>query len=282
MARSIRDLLGQAAQRLQQASDSPRLDAELLLAHCLGRDRIWLMAWPEHEPEAGPLRCFEALIERRAGGEPMAYLLGEREFWSLPLTVTPDTLVPRPETELLVETALELIADRTNPSVLELGTGSGAIALALKKERPDARITASDVSEAALAVAARNGQKLGLDIHWLCSDWYQGLPAGRRYDLIVSNPPYIAADDPWLGRGDLPAEPQTALCSGPSGLEAVETIIAAAPRHLLPGAALALEHGHEQQAALRSLLEAAGFESVACRRDLAGLPRVSLGHLPGS
>lgn len=281
MARSIRDLLGLAVQRLERRSDSPRLEAELLLAHCLGRDRSWLLAWPEHEPESGQVHCFEALLERRAGGEPVAYLLGKREFWSLPLRVTPDTLVPRPETELLVEAALALIAECPNPSVLELGTGSGAIALALKQERPDARITASDISPAALAVAARNGQELGLDIHWLCSDWYQGLPAGRRYHLIVSNPPYIAADDPWLKRGDLPAEPQTALCSGPSGLEALEVISAAAPRYLVSGGALVLEHGHGQQAALRALLEAAGFGSVTCRYDLGGLPRVSLGRLGG-
>jgi release factor glutamine methyltransferase len=276
----LRELLAQAAARLARSSDSPRLDAELLLAHCLGRDRAWLMAWPERVPDMDGRDCFEALLRRREQGEPVAYLLGEREFWSLPLMVTADTLVPRPETELLVEQSLALIAGRERPRILELGTGSGAIALALKRERPDAEIIATDVSPGALAVARRNAQSLGLAVGFLLCDWYRAIAPGPRFDLIVSNPPYIAADDPFLKQGDLPAEPRRALCSGPSGLEALRIIIEGAVPRLAPGAALALEHGHDQREAVRDLLRQAGFEQLRTERDFSGLPRVSLGLKP--
>ncbi len=277
---SIRALLERAGERLATVSDSPRLDAELLLAKSLGRDRAWLMAWPERRPADEALQTFEALLRRRENREPVAYLLGEREFWSMPLKVTPATLVPRPETELLVERSLALVERITAPRILELGTGSGAIALALKRERPDAAITATDISEAALAVARENADTLGLRVRFMVSDWYAAVEPGDRFDLIVSNPPYIAADDPWLRQGDLPAEPQAALCSGPSGLECLQTIVAGAPDHLRPGGALALEHGHDQCEAVQALLQQAGFDAVRTVEDFGGLPRVGIGTKP--
>ena len=280
-ARSIRHWLEQATRRLDAHSDSPRLDAELLLAHCLQRDRSWLMAWPEHPLEPAMVDCFQALLRQRLEGQPVAYLLGEREFWSLSLAVTPATLVPRPETELLVETALDWLADRPAPRLLEMGTGSGAIALALKKERADADITATDISPRALAVAAGNARRHRLDIRFLVSDWYAAIDGGAVFDLILSNPPYIAAGDPFLQRGDLPAEPQQALCSGPEGLEALRRIIAGAPDRLKPGGGLILEHGYRQGDAVRGLLQAEGFERVHSLEDFSGLPRVSLGTKPG-
>ncbi len=279
--RRLRESLLQAAARLGTISDSPRLDAELLLARCLERDRAWLLTWPDHVLNEQQQACFEQLLQRRLAGEPVAYLLGEREFWSLNLKVTPATLVPRAETELLVERALIQIADRRSPRILELGTGSGAIALALKQERPDADISATDISAPALDIARENARRLGLSLRLLESDWFDALDPGERFELMVANPPYIAADDPWLARGDLPAEPRTALCSGPSGLEALERIIADAGAFLDPGAALLLEHGYDQREAVQKRLRDAGFEQVETWADHNGLPRVSRGIRPG-
>lgn len=257
-------------------SPSPRLDAELLLAHVLGKPRSYLRTWPEHQPDAEQCASFERLLQRRRAGEPVAYLLGRQGFWSLDLEVSSDTLIPRPDTELLVETALTLIP-ATPLDVLDLGTGTGAIALALAAERPAWRVTGVDRIEAAVALAARNGQRLGLNnARFQLSHWFEAL-VGQRFQLIVSNPPYIAADDRHLGEGDVRFEPASALVAGADGLGDIRLIIEQAPAHLLPGGWLLLEHGFDQAEAVRELLSAAGFAKVESRRDLGNHPRISLG-----
>lgn len=256
-----------------------REDAEPLLAHALGRDRAWLFAHATDPVEPAAAGAFRALVERRAAGEPVAYLTGRRGFWTLDLEVNADTLVPRPETELLVELALARIGPDVPARVADLGTGSGAIALAIASERPAAVVVATDVSAPTLAVAVRNAQANRLDNVWFRrGDWDQAL--GRdRFDLIASNPPYIAEGDPHLAQGDLRHEPPRALSSGADGLDAIRTIVAAAPRHLVPGGWLLLEHGLDQGAAVRALLEAAGFSAVETVRDLEQRDRVSLGRM---
>jgi release factor glutamine methyltransferase len=257
-------------------SPSPRLDAELLLAHVLGKPRSYLRTWPEHQPDAEQCASFERLLQRRRAGEPVAYLLGRQGFWSLDLEVSSDTLIPRPDTELLVETALTLIP-ATPLDVLDLGTGTGAIALALAAERPAWRVTGVDRIEAAVALAARNGQRLGLNnARFQLSHWFEAL-VGQRFQLIVSNPPYIAAGDRHLGEGDVRFEPASALVAGADGLGDIRLIIDQAPAHLLPGGWLLLEHGFDQAEAVRELLSAAGFAKVESRRDLGNHPRISLG-----
>ena len=257
-------------------SPSPRLDAELLLAHVLGKPRSYLRTWPEHQPDAEQCASFERLLQRRRAGEPVAYLLGRQGFWSLDLEVSSDTLIPRPDTELLVETALTLIL-ATPLDVLDLGTGTGAIALALAAERPAWRVTGVDRIEAAVALAARNGQRLGLNnARFQLSHWFEAL-VGQRFQLIVSNPPYIAAGDRHLGEGDVRFEPASALVAGADGLGDIRLIIEQAPAHLLPGGWLLLEHGFDQAEAVRELLNAAGFAKVESRRDLGNHPRISLG-----
>lgn len=260
-----------------------RLDAQALLAHVLGvppeRSRAWLHAHDNDPLPPGTLARYMALVQRRTHGEPLAYLVGEKEFYGLRLAVTPAVLVPRPDTETLVEWALELLRQRPAPRVVDLGTGSGAIALSLKHALPHADVSAVDLSEAALAVARTNGRHLGLDVRWLQGSWYEPLDgvAPPHFDVIVSNPPYIAQDDPHLAA--LQHEPQLALGSGPEGLDALRHIVAGAPPHLQPGSWLLLEHGHEQGEAVRTLLSQAGFQAVATRRDLAGRPRCTGGRL---
>jgi release factor glutamine methyltransferase len=269
--------LARATRLLAPASASPRLDAELLLAHVLGIERGRLAARDAQPLAAGDAAAFEALVTRRATGEPVAYLVGQREFWTLTLEVGPGVLVPRPETELLVEIALEALAGRPAPAVLDLGAGSGAIGLAIAAERPDAGVDLVEASAAALAIAERNRARLGLgNARLLAGDWFAAVP-GRRYHLVVSNPPYLAADDPHLGSAALGHEPRGALVAGPVGLEALAAIAAAAPAHLVPGGQLALEHGTNQGAAVRALLADAGFAAVATRRDLAGHERATAG-----
>lgn len=272
--------LADAARRLAPIADSPRLEAELLLAHALGRDRSHLHAWPERTLCGDARTAFEDLIARRLRGTPLAYLTGEREFWSLRLHVAPGVLIPRPETERLVEQALSRLPAGHPPCLADLGTGSGAIALALASERPDARIVATDRSETALEIARGNARRLNLPVEFRAGDWLDALPADARYDLIVSNPPYIAEGDPHLTRGDLPAEPPAALASGPDGLDAIRRIVADAPSRLRPGGWLLLEHGFDQGAAVRALLEDAGLVEVATLRDLENRERVSEARRP--
>lgn len=267
------------AQALAQARNCgvDRLDAHLLLGHVLGRSRTWLLSHDTDllDPEAQAR--YLALLARRAEGEPAAYLLGDKEFFGLNLRVTPDTLIPRPDTETLVHWALEHLPADQPRRVLDLGTGSGAIALALAHERPLAEVTAVDASPGALQVALDNATALGLRLRGLLGSWFTPV-AGERFDLIVSNPPYIAADDPHLPA--LAHEPRQALVSGADGLHDIRRIIAAAPEHLAPGAWLLLEHGWDQAAAARALLSDSGWAQVQSRRDLAGVERCSGGQWP--
>lgn len=259
-------------------SPTPRLDAELLLAAVLSKPRSYLRTWPERALDEQQLALYQTSLARRRNGEPVAYILGQQGFWSLDLEVAPHTLIPRPDTELLVEAALELLP-ATPLEVLDLGTGTGAIALALACERSAWQLTGVDRVEAAVALAERNRQRLQLDnAGFLHSHWFSAL-AGRRYGLILSNPPYIRADDRHLNEGDVRFEPSSALVAGVDGLDDIRAIIQAAPMHLLAGGWLLLEHGFDQAGEVRHLLLARGFSEVHSRCDLAGHERISLGRL---
>lgn len=273
-----------AAERLASLSHaSPELEAALLLCHLLGVTRSHLFAWPDKSLTQQQQANYEHLIQRRLAGEPIAYITGEREFWSLRLQVNEQTLIPRPETELLVERALAHLVETDRPGIADLGTGSGAIALALASERADALIHASDRSAAALEVARGNSQRHDLtNLRFFQGDWFEALPAQQRYQLIVSNPPYIEAADPHLGQGDLPREPRQALVSGADGLADIRLIANQAPAHLVEGGWLLLEHGYSQGEAVRRILHEAGFVQVRTLSDLAGQPRLSEGCLPAS
>jgi release factor glutamine methyltransferase len=259
------------------------IDAQVLLAHTLQRDRAWLAAHATDALARADVDRFFALAKRRRDGEPVAYLTGHRAFWNLDLVVTPAVLIPRPETETLVEAALARLAPSRPARVLDLGTGSGAVALALARERPDVEVLATDVSDAALAVAAGNATRLGVtNVRFARSDWYAHLPGDAgRFDAIVSNPPYVASGDPHLAQGDLPFEPRSALLAGPDGLSALRTIVAGASAWLAPSGWLLVEHGYDQAEAARALVQAAGFKMLVSLRDLAGIPRVAGGRLIG-
>ena len=273
----IETALARGAHALAGHSDSPRLDAQLLLAAVLGRPRSALMADGARPLQPAQRREFDAFIARRLAGAPVAYMTGRREFWSLELTVTPAVLVPRPETETLVELALARLPTLEQCTVLDLGTGSGAIALAIARERPHAAVTGTDLSPQALAVAGANARALGItNIDWRLGDWFAAVP-GRRFDLIVSNPPYVAGADPALAA--LAAEPALALTPGASGLEAIAAIAAAAADHLRPAGCLAVEHVAGQGVAAAALFGRHGFEGITTHADLAGAPRVTLGTL---
>jgi release factor glutamine methyltransferase len=272
------------SQALAQSGLVP-LDAQVVLAHVLAKDRAWLVAHADepltHEQEA----TFFALAKRRRDGEPVAYLTGTREFWGLPLRVSPAVLIPRPETESLVELALARLPVDRDLRVLDLGTGSGAIALALAHERPRAKVLATDVSTDALGVARENARRLGIsNVDFALSDWYADLPrAGgdTAFDLIASNPPYVAMHDPHLSDGDVRFEPAAALASGVDGLAAIRRIVDGARAHLAPGGTLVVEHGFDQSERVRALFAAAGFAEIVTAKDLAGIPRVVAGyHLP--
>jgi release factor glutamine methyltransferase len=273
--------LARGAARLAASSPSARLDAELLLAAVLNVERGALRA-----REAGMLSppertAYDALIARREASEPVAYLLGRREFWSLELEVGPAVLVPRPETELLVEIALAHLAATRAPAVLDLGAGSGAIGLALARERADARVELVEASAAAAAVAERNRARHGLaNARIQVGSWYEPV-RGARFAAILANPPYLAASDPHLETPELRHEPRAALVAGPDGLEAIATIAAGAVLHLEPNGIIAIEHGADQGAGTRALFASAGLGSIATRRDLAGLERATLGFRPG-
>jgi release factor glutamine methyltransferase len=267
---SAATLLADATACLVAGSDSPRLDAELLLAFATGRSRSSLYAFPERTIELAVVARFTDLVARRASGEPLAYLTGSREFFSLDLIVSGDVLVPRPETELLVEAALARCAVLPRARVLDLGTGSGAIALAIKRGCPDAEVTASDASAAALGVARRNGARLALAVRFVESRWFEAL-AGERFDLIVTNPPYVRSGEI---AGALAHEPSLALDGGRDGLEAYRAILAVAPRHLSSGGLLLLEHGHDQRGSLATLAGTLGWCVTAALDDLEGRARV--------
>jgi release factor glutamine methyltransferase len=259
------------------------LDAQVLLAHVLGVDRAWLVAHDADTLSSHQLAAFDALASRRRAGEPVAYLTGVREFWGLPLAVDRSVLIPRPETETVVEQALQYLRDKRDASVLDLGTGSGSIALAIAHERPEATVDAVDVSPQALAVARRNADRLKLaNLRFIQSDWYAAVPPGRIYDLIASNPPYVPDRDRHLSAGDVRFEPLAALRAGADGLDALRVVIDGARARLALGGVLVVEHGYDQAHAVRALMADAGFVAISTHRDLAGLDRVSLAKQPDS
>ncbi len=299
MPPSIQSLLTQDRAALESAlaldSNTARIEVQMLLQHVLGVSRAHLLAHPEQVLDEAQETNYRALLQRRLAGEPLAYILGEREFFGLSFRVTPATLIPRPETELLVELALQRIPsplplsrarEREERSggrgvfrVLDLGTGSGAIALAVAHARPDVEVTAVDASAEALSVAQENARRLNItNAYLLRSDWFEAL-AGEHFDLIVSNPPYIAEDDAHLAQGDLRFEPRGALASGTDGLDDIRRIVAQAKDHLNSGGWLLFEHGYDQAARARELLDKAGYAGVFSARDLAGIERVSGGTI---
>lgn len=271
------NLINEASRRI--VSDTPRLDAELLLSHVTGLSRTSFRAWPERGVDARQAETFEQLVSRRLLGEPIAYLLGHQEFWSLSLKVSPSTLIPRPDTECLVEGALSLPLP-ANARVLDLGTGTGAIALALASERPDWQVSACDCVAEAVVLARENAQALGLAVTVVQSHWFDDLAPGR-FDLIVSNPPYIEEGDQHLAQGDVRFEPGSALVSGVDGLDDIRDIVSRAPDWLAGRGWLLVEHGYDQARAVQALFRARGFESVESRKDYGQNDRMTLGRWPG-
>ncbi len=271
--------LQNAKTQLTGKTDTPGLDAEVLLAHALGTDRAYLRTWPERRLTEHEQQAFVDLIDQRSQGRPVAYLTGHREFWSRSFYVNPDVLIPRPETEQLIEWVLDAAPDQPDIKALDLGTGSGIIALTLALERPHWRITATDVCAKALAQARHNAIQLNIDtVSFIQSDWFDYI-AGQRFTIIVGNPPYLAESTPHWRQGDLRFEPYQALVSGPQGLDAIKKITEQAPNHLDPQGWLFLEHGYDQQSAVRHCFIDAGFSAVSTFNDFAGLPRVTCGQI---
>lgn len=282
---NVAQLLDDATTRIATAlgleKREARIEARALAVHAWQVDTAWLIAHDTDPLADTPIAAFQSLLSRRLEGEPVAYILGQREFFGLNFTVTPNVLIPRPETEILVEAALERIAKESAWRILDLGTGSGAVAISLARHRPLAEVVAVEASASALAVANANARRLGADnLSCLASDWYAELGV-KKFDTIVANPPYVEADDPHMARGDVRFEPRTALAAGPTGLDDLSIIIAAAPTHLTPGGWLLVEHSWNQGAACRVLFEARNFSGVHTLRDLAGQERVTLGRHPG-
>ena len=274
----VQQLVKEAVALLVTTSESPQADAEILLAHCLHKTRTWLYTWPDHMVSSTVVSHFRQLVTERQRGVPVAYLIGQRDFWSLTLKVTPATLIPRPETELMVETALTKLPKHQALQILDLGTGTGAIALALARECPQARIIAVDYSAQALQVATENAQLNAIaNITFQQSNWFEQL-SPQHFDLIVSNPPYIAAHDPHLQQGDVRFEPRSALVAAKNGLNDIEHIIKQAPHWLKVQGWLLLEHGYNQGEAVAKLLQQKAFTNVDCLVDLAGNPRLSIGQ----
>ena len=266
------------ASALEDVSDTPRLDLEVLLCYVLDKPRSYLFTWPEKVLDQKATEHFNDLFRRRANGEPIAHLTGEKEFWSLSLEVNATTLIPRPDTELLVETALDLL-DKPTADVLDLGTGTGAIALALASERPSWQIIAVDTVPEAVALAEKNRQRLALDnVRVLQSHWFKDITA-QKFDLIVTNPPYIDADDQHLKEGDVRFEPGSALVAGNKGLADIELIITGAKNYLSDGGWLLIEHGYQQAEAVRTLLNDDGYSQISTQRDMAGHERLTLACL---
>jgi len=282
-ADTVANLLDDATVQIAAALGLPRraarLDARVLAAHVLGVDAAWLIAHDTDPLPAVPIAAFESLLAQRLEGAPIAYLVGAREFYGRPFHVTPDVLIPRPETELLVEQALSHLPPGQPLRVLDLGTGSGCVGVTIALERPHAIVTAVDRSPAALALAQGNASALKATVRFVQSDWFAAL-GGEHFDLIVGNPPYVAASDPHLGRGDVRFEPPTALAAGADGGDDLRRIIRKAPAHLAPGGWLWLEHGFEQADFTQHLLRAAAIQIVQTRLDVAGLPRISGGKMP--
>jgi release factor glutamine methyltransferase len=275
---SYRDLINDATQILYESSDSPRIDAEVLMQHAISQSLAWLMAYGDSVAEASHSKHFFTLVEQRQAGKPIAYLLGYKEFWSLRLEVNEHVLVPRADTEILVEQCLERINVDQEASILDLGTGSGAIALALAKERPNSRVTAVDSQTAALQVARDNALANNLNnVGFVRSDWFSEI-GEQRFNMIAANPPYVASDDEHLSRGDLRFEPITALAAKSDGLSDIDQIINTAPSFLLPNGWLIVEHGYQQGEQVSALFEQAGFSNIGLYVDLNKLPRCTAGQ----
>jgi len=276
---SISQLIHNSTKQLEAVSESAHLDTELLLCFILKKDRSFLRAWPEHRLDQQQVNLFQQLCEQRLKGQPIAHILGERGFWSLNLKVTTDTLIPRPDTERLVELALERIPENSQWKILDLGTGTGAIALSLAKERPHTFVTATDQSITALNIAKENAEKNTIsNIEFIQSNWFEKL-AQQQFNIIVSNPPYIKKNDPHLTQGDVRFEPLSALTSGEDGLHDIRLIIKNSPSHLCEKGILLLEHGYDQADAVCALLTDANFTQVRNYKDYNDNQRVSVGHI---
>ena len=275
---SIKDTLNIAVEKLTQHGEDTSIEASLLLAHVLGVARTHIYSYPERKLQESHYNDFFKLISLRLEGEPIAYIIGHREFWSLKLLVNRHTLIPRPETELLVEMALQHIPTEGEYHILDLGTGSGAIALAIASERPQCHVTATDISPQALDIASANAQRLDIqNVTFYQGSWFAPLDT-EKFDVIVTNPPYVAQNNPHLLQGDLPAEPRLALVAGPSGMEMITAITKNAPDYLQAGGWLLLEHGYNQGTCVANLLNDANYLHVQTRRDLAGMERVTIGQ----
>lgn len=274
---TLTEALDWARTELAATTETPALDAEVLLTHVSQRQRSYLRAWPEHRLSSDQTETFRQLVIRRREGVPIAYLTGEREFWSRSFKVSPGVLIPRPETELLIELALERVPKNRHVKILDLGTGSGIIAITVALERPEAFITAIDASPLALGIAQENITRLGANrVRLLAGDWFHPLPSGEQYDLILSNPPYIAENDPHLSQHGLPYEPTLALTAGPDGLDALRIITDRARNHLKPGGTLLFEHGFDQAQATYSLLDTKGYHQITQHQDLQGHYRATM------
>lgn len=270
----IQSVIITATKQLEQTSDSPALDAEVLLCFILGRQRSYLRAWPEKLLLPEQEDRFMSLLEKRYAGHPIAYLTGTREFWSRDFITTPDVLIPRPETELLIELCLDLIPDNTPQTLIDLGTGSGAIAITLAAERPAIEVTATDYSAKALTIARQNARQLGINnIQFFQSHWFDNV-SGPGFDFIVSNPPYIAPNDPHLREGDLQFEPTMALIAEQQGLQDINSIVKTAIAFLNPGGHLLIEHGYDQQEKVQCIFHKYQYTNIQTHTDLSNLPRV--------
>ena len=277
---TLNDAIVAATAQLKNSSPTPVLDAQVLLAHSLEQDRTYVIAHARDELDPDTQKRFGQLVTKRLDGTPVAYLTGQQEFWSLPIMVTTDTLIPRPETELLVELALEKIPTDQEFFIADIGTGSGAIAVAIAGERKNSSVIASDSSAKAIEVARRNAQQFDFNnVKFVEGATFDPL-ANKMFNLIVSNPPYIPDSDPHLSQGDVQFEPRSALAAGPDGLDVIRQIVADAGRYLVPGGWLMIEHGYDQESAVENLFEQAGFKEIECYRDLAGQPRVTIGRRP--
>lgn len=275
MSDTISQLLQLGCEQLSSSSDSARLDSEILLADVLQENRTYLFTWPERLVNAAQRQNFIDLLDRRRAGEPIAYIVGEQEFWSMPLKVTPDTLIPRPETELLVELALQRIPSGSKLNILDLGTGTGAIALAIARERPGCTVTGIDQSLQAITIAKENAVTLGIgNVSFMSGHWFRSITADQKFDIIVSNPPYIALHDPHLSQGDVRFEPATALTSGDDGLDDIREISDQARHFLAPEGWLLIEHGYDQGEQITDLLTTLDYQNITDYNDLAKLPRI--------
>lgn len=274
---TVQSLLDHASALLSRVSESARLDAEILLCHCLGKQRSFLRAWPEQQLNTAQTKQFWLLLEQRQQGQPIAYLTGEREFWSRTFKVTPAVLIPRPDSELLIELSLSLLPDKQACKIIDLGTGSGILAITLASERPLAEVVATDISTAALMVARQNAEQLAVgNVRFLDSHWFDAV-TDTDFDLVVSNPPYIACDDPHLQQGDVRYEPESALISGEMGLKDIRLLAEQARDHLKPQGHLLIEHGYNQSLQVQSILKQLNYRQVDTHQDLSANPRVTSG-----